>query len=128
MNLAIAIFFLTGSTVILLAAIGVVKFENTLLRLHAASKSASFGVILLLLGAALHFINSGEYSVVFTLMIVVILIFIKTPVAGQSIARATYHMLKDREMWQTLVVDEWHGQTEKPNKSEKTEINNDHSG
>ncbi len=118
MNTVIAIFFLTGSSVILLAAIGVVKFKNTLLRLHAAAKSASFGVILLTLGAAVYFFSSGEWRPFFSLVVVVILVFIKTPVAGQAIARAAY-FLEDSEMWKSLVLDEWHGKHSSPHDREK---------
>ncbi|MDJ0836771.1 MAG: monovalent cation/H(+) antiporter subunit G [Acidobacteriota bacterium] len=113
MNTVIAIFFLTGSTVILLAAVGVVKFKNTLLRLHAAAKSASFGVILLTLGAAVHFVSSGDWILLVTLIVVVVLVFIKTPVAGQAIARAAY-FLEDSEMWKSLELDEWHGKDKSP--------------
>ena len=113
MNTVIAVLFLTGSLVIFLASVGVVKFEDSLLRLHAATKSASVGVIILITGTALFFFFAGERRPIFTLVVVVILLFIKTPVAGQSIARAAY-ILDNNQMWKRLIRDEWHGKQDIP--------------
>lgn len=107
MNYFVGFLFLGGSIVIFLAAVGVVKFEDTLLRLHAASKSASLGVILLIWAAALYF---RDLDVTLAMVGMTLLLFIKTPVASQAIARAAY-FLDDPRLWQSLVLDEWHGQT-----------------
>ncbi len=104
MNILAALFVLCGSLVILFAAAGLVKFEDVFLRLHAASKSASFGVVLVLMGAAFHFFDGGT---ALKMVGVVFLIFLKAPVASHAIARATYHC-KEPNLWNRLVVDEWH--------------------
>jgi multicomponent Na+:H+ antiporter subunit G len=102
-----SLFILAGSVVIALATFGIFKFQDVFLRMHAASKSASFAVVLMLIGAMFFF---PQLSVIAKLMFATFLLFLKTPVASQAIARAAY-FLREPEDWENLVVDEWHGKS-----------------
>lgn len=126
-----AIFILLGSCITALATWGIVKFDDVFLRMHAASKSASFGVVLMLIGTMFVF---PEYGIVLKLMFAVFLIFLKTPVASQAIARAAYfhfqfktdpdlgeqQMIKPKGKDELrLLLDEWHPEPDKKSKGKK---------
>lgn len=82
-----AIFVLSGSLLAMTAAIGIVRFPDTLSRMHAATKPQTFGMILVLVGALIrldgHF-DSGMLilSGMFTL--------ITAPVVAQRVGRLVY--------------------------------------
>ena len=50
-SLLAAMLMLMGSLIMLLAAIGLLKLDDVWLRMHAASKSPSLGMVLMVLGA-----------------------------------------------------------------------------
>ena len=73
-----------GSVFILISAIGLLRFRDVLSRLHATTKATSFGILLILIGAALHFLT----AVVFIKTVLVILfIYLTAPLASHSISR-----------------------------------------
>ena len=51
MTVVAAVLMITGSVLMLTAALGVVRFPNVLARLHAATKAASIGIAAMILGA-----------------------------------------------------------------------------
>jgi len=91
-----------GSLFIMLAALGAARMPDLFLRLHAAAKASSFGVALTLVGVALFFAETG---VALKAVVIVSLIFLKTPVATHAIARAAYFL--GIKMWAGAVVDEY---------------------
>ena len=54
---------LIGSIFVLLAAIGVVRFDDVLARMHALSKASTLGVLLMLLGAAVELARPQRHHV-----------------------------------------------------------------
>ena len=100
---------LFGSIVMLLAVVGIIKFDDIFLRLHASSKSGSFGLLLMLAGVTLFF---GDLSNAGKMAAVALLIFLKTPVASQAIVRAAY-FIEDASLWHRLEKDEWRGKAAK---------------
>ena len=52
-------FIITGSLFILLAAVGILRLPDLLTRMHATTKAAALGVMLIMLAAALHFAETG---------------------------------------------------------------------
>ena len=88
MDIFASALILIGSCLHFTASLGLVKFPDFLIRLHAASKSSTFGVGLVLLGFAIIF-RSPEIWVKFT--IVAIFIFLSTPVVAHLFARV--HLL-----------------------------------
>ncbi len=81
------IVMLFGAALILLAAIGVVRFDDTLARMHAQTKATVLGIVLLLIGAAVEL--SGVHDVT-ALLLAATLQLLTTPVSGHLTGRAAY--------------------------------------
>lgn len=76
-----------GTFFCLAAAIGLVRFPDSLSRMHAATKPSVFGMILVLAGVAL----SLRDPKVITMMAVALLLQIMTaPVSGHLVSRASW--------------------------------------
>ncbi|MFO7547674.1 MAG: monovalent cation/H(+) antiporter subunit G [Acidimicrobiia bacterium] len=82
-----AFLIVAGSLLALVAAVGVVRFDTTLARLHAASKPATLGMALAVAGAAM--VNRSIQLAEVALM-VVLFQFLTTPIAGHMVGRAAY--------------------------------------
>jgi len=78
---------LTGSALSLLAAIGLHRFPDVFARMHAATKPATLGTVLLLAGAAV-VVDDGNVST--TLALVAALQFVTAPVGAHMVGRAAY--------------------------------------
>ena len=78
---------LAGAVLILLAGIGVVRFDDVLARMHALTKASTLGVLVVLIGAAFALDNSNDYT---SLGLAAALQMLTSPVAAQLIGRATY--------------------------------------
>jgi multicomponent Na+:H+ antiporter subunit G len=76
-----------GAVLILLASIGVVRFDDTLARTHALTKATSFGIALVLVGAAFRVDRAGDAA---ALVLTAVLQMLTTPVSGHLIGRAVY--------------------------------------
>ena len=76
---------LLGAVLILLASIGVVRFDDTLARTHALTKATSFGIALVLVGTAFHVEHASEAA---ALVLTAVLQMLTTPVSGHLIGRA----------------------------------------
>ncbi|WP_030543397.1 monovalent cation/H(+) antiporter subunit G [Streptomyces albus] len=102
-----AVFLLSGATFSLLGAIGLLRFPDTVCRLHAASKAQTLGVLLILLGSAL------QVPVAHGLVLLLLALFqlVTVPVTGQIVGRTAYRTgAVDRGR---LVVDELGGRLDR---------------
>jgi len=82
-----AVFILSGSLLALTAAIGIVRFPDTLSRMHAATKPQTFGMILILIGALIQLdghVDSGM------LILTGLFTLITAPVVAQRVGRLVY--------------------------------------
>jgi multicomponent Na+:H+ antiporter subunit G len=84
-DLIVPILLLLGSAFILIAAIGLVRFNDLYSRMHATTKATSFGVLLILLGVSLFF---GTLSVVIKSLLIIVFIYLTAPLAAHSIAKS----------------------------------------
>ncbi|ART62175.1 monovalent cation/H(+) antiporter subunit G [Kushneria marisflavi] len=92
---------LAGSLFMFVAALGVVRLPDLLTRMHASTKGASLGVMLLMAGVALHFLE----EVVFARTIAITFFVLMTaPVAAHAIGRAGYFV--GIELWKGTLKDE----------------------
>jgi len=100
---------LLGAVFVALAAVGITRLPDFYTRIHAASKSASLGLGLLLAGAAWHFQTTATTV---RALAVIGFIFLTTPIATHLVARAAYRLRVP--LWHRSVVDELapNGQTE----------------
>lgn len=76
-----------GALLGLVAAVGVVRFETTLARLHAASKPATLGLALALAGAAL---VARSWALAAVTVMVGVFQFLTAPIAGHMVGRSAY--------------------------------------
>ena len=86
-DIIVAVLILSGSALALTAAIGVVRFPDTLSRMHAASKPQVLGLLLVLAGAAIRL--RGHFDVG---MIVLAALFtlITAPVVANRVGQLAY--------------------------------------
>ncbi|WP_299053868.1 monovalent cation/H(+) antiporter subunit G [uncultured Nocardioides sp.] len=95
------VLILLGALLSLVAAIGMLRFPDVLTRMHSATKPQVLGVVLVVLGLALHL---RDASVLAVLLLVVLFQMTTAPVAGHMIGRAAFRAGQVRD--DLLVVDE----------------------
>jgi multicomponent Na+:H+ antiporter subunit G len=94
-TLLISILILSGSLFILIAALGLNRFEDLYSRMHATTKATSFGMLLLVAGVALFF-STGV--VVVKAVLIILFIYLTAPLAAHSIARSFRNDDKEKEV------------------------------
>ena len=78
---------LGGAILTLLAAVGMVRFDDVYQRMHALTKASTGGSLLLLLGAAISLSHPNDVT---SLVLAAVLQVITSPVAANMVSRATY--------------------------------------
>ncbi len=86
-QLVLVVLVLAGSGFALIAAIGIWRLPDSLMRMHASSKSGTLGGSLLFFAVA---IGLGEFDAVVRALAGVAFLLFTTPIASHLIARATY--------------------------------------
>ncbi len=89
-----------GLAVMTVGVYGLIRLPDTYVRLHAASKIVSFGVISLLLAST----ATGDPAVVFRVALISAFLLITTPVSAHVVARAAY--LRGERMEGRQAIDE----------------------
>jgi multicomponent Na+:H+ antiporter subunit G len=92
---------LIGAFFMFVAALGVYRMPDLYMRLHANTKSATFGVGFLLLGAVAHFWDFGISARALAIMI---FLFATAPVAAHMIGRAAY--IAKAPLWEGTLSDD----------------------
>ena len=87
-DLLLALLLLLGGFFCLVAALGMLRLPDLLIRMHAATKAGTLGVGLLVLAAALYF---AEIGMTLRACTVALFVFLTAPVAAHLIGRAAYH-------------------------------------
>ncbi len=78
---------LAGAGFLFAAALGLLRFKDTLQRMHASTKAGTVGAGLILLGTALTI--EGTTGTVLALLAIIFL-FLTVPIAGHLLGRAAY--------------------------------------
>ncbi|APE37519.1 Na+/H+ antiporter subunit G [Nocardia mangyaensis] len=89
-----AVLILSGSALAFTAAIGIVRFPDTLTRMHAATKPQVVGLVLILIGTGIdirHDIN------VWMLVLTGLFTIITAPVVAHLIGRTAYREQRHRD-------------------------------
>lgn len=102
-NLLIVTTIVFGVIFTLVTAIGLIRLPDVYTRTHAASKSATLGVMFILLGVFLHFWWI-EGHVNTRILLGIIFLFITGPIGGHVMGRAAY--ISGVKMWDKSVKDE----------------------
>lgn len=95
------ILMLIGAAFMFLAALGVYRMPDLYMRLHASTKSATFGVGFLLLGAVVHF---WDFGIGARALAIIIFLFATAPVAAHMIGRAAY--IAKSPLWEGTLGDD----------------------
>lgn len=84
-EIIIGIFIMIGSFFILVAAIGILRFNDIFSRLHATTKATSFGILLVITGVVVFFLN---ITVLLKALLIIFFIYLTAPLAAHSIAKS----------------------------------------
>jgi monovalent cation/proton antiporter MnhG/PhaG subunit len=84
MTIVASVLLLAGAALVLVAAIGVWRFPEVVSRLHAATKAASAGIVLILIGAGAE-LGPGPFAFA---VLVATFHLLTAPIAGHALARA----------------------------------------
>jgi multicomponent Na+:H+ antiporter subunit G len=82
-----AVLIVLGCLFCLVAAIGIIRLPDTLIRMHAATKAGTLGAGLILAAVAIH---SGETGTVLKALLTLMFLYLTAPVAAHLIGRAAY--------------------------------------
>jgi multicomponent Na+:H+ antiporter subunit G len=104
-----AVLLLAGSAFMLIAAVGVARFPDLIIRMHAAAKAGGLGVGLVVSAVAVHF---KEAEVITEAVLVAGFMLLTAPVAAHLIARASY--LSGVPLWGGTFVDELRSRSGRP--------------
>ncbi|MBL1240751.1 MAG: Na+/H+ antiporter subunit G [OCS116 cluster bacterium] len=85
-ELIIAALIVIGAAFSLIGALGVLRFQDVYVRMHAASKAGTLGAGLLLLGVA---VASAELGLITRSIAGVLFLILTTPVSAHLLARAS---------------------------------------
>jgi multicomponent Na+:H+ antiporter subunit G len=86
----IGFLLIVGALLSLVAAFGVLRLPDIYTRNHAASKSATLGIMSILLATFFYFyLEHGHFNS--RLILAIVFLFVTAPVAGHLIARAAYN-------------------------------------
>jgi multicomponent Na+:H+ antiporter subunit G len=102
-KLLVALLVLLGALLSLLTAFGLLRLPDIYTRSHAATKSATLGVICILSGTFIYF-WSVEGIINTRLILGIIFVFITAPVAGHLICRAAYRTRVP--LWEKSIQDD----------------------
>lgn len=100
-DLGAAILLLSSTSFVLLAAIGLWRFDDVFSRIHAATKAITMGVLLAIVAAAFRMENPAD---LLKLLLAAILQLISAPVSGHMLGRAAYRA--GTELTSHTVVDQ----------------------
>lgn len=81
------LFGLIGATLVLLSAIGVVRFNDVFSRLHSLAKASTLGVLLVLMGTA---INLHDLNDITSVVLAAVLHLLASPPASNMVSRSAY--------------------------------------
>ena len=87
LDILTSVLVLGGSTFALTAAVGVVRFPDTLTRMHAATKPQTLGLLLILAGAAIRLRGNVDVGMV---ILTGLFTLITAPVVGNRVGQLAY--------------------------------------
>ncbi|MBN2486978.1 MAG: monovalent cation/H(+) antiporter subunit G [Bacteroidales bacterium] len=88
-DILIAITIFAGSLFILIAAIGIIRFNDLYSRMHATTKATSFGLFLLMIGISLSF---NQLTIYLKALLIIIFVYLTAPLAAHAIAKSKEHL------------------------------------
>ncbi len=99
-DIVCAVLILGGSALALTAAIGVVRFPDTLSRMHSATKPQVLGLLLVLAGAAIRLRGHPDVGMI---ILTGMFTLITAPVVAQRVGQLAY---REQNLQDQLAIDE----------------------
>ncbi|MFN8227426.1 MAG: monovalent cation/H(+) antiporter subunit G [Mycobacterium sp.] len=99
-DIVCAVLILGGSALALTAAIGVVRFPDTLSRMHSATKPQVLGLLLVLAGAAIRLRGHPDVGMI---ILTGMFTIITAPVVAQRVGQLAY---REQNLQDQLAIDE----------------------
>jgi len=87
LEIGITLLLILGAIIHLLSGIGLVRFGDVYLRMHASTKASTLGIGFILLGTALYF---GDALITIKLLALLVIYFFTAPIGMQVLARAAH--------------------------------------
>ncbi|MFC7679327.1 monovalent cation/H(+) antiporter subunit G [Paenibacillus sp. GCM10028914] len=115
-ELLIGLIVLFGALISAVSTFGLIRLPDVYLRSHAATKSSTLGVLLILTGAFLYFMFYVDH-ISAKLLLGIIFVFITAPVAGHLNGRAAYR--SGVPLWNNSTSDDLRPALEKEYKDSK---------
>lgn len=100
MTLFTAFFIVLGALFSFIAALGILKFPSFYMRVQAASKASTLGVIFMFIGLAPYFATSGVY---FKSVLVVLFLLITIPAGTHALVKSRY--MRTHKSYPTISED-----------------------
>ncbi|MEL6564642.1 MAG: Na+/H+ antiporter subunit G [Pseudomonadota bacterium] len=88
-DIVTALCLLIGSGFVIVGAIGLVRFNDSMTRLHAPTKVGTIGIGMLLLASMIHSVTLGETSIHETLILA--FLFVTAPISAHFVAKVNIH-------------------------------------
>ena len=95
------IIILIGAIFSFIAALGMLRMPDLLMRMHAGTKAGTLSVGLILLGTGIDF---GTISAITKCLLAIIFLFITIPIGAHMLGRAAYFI--QVPLWKKTVIDE----------------------
>lgn len=95
---------LLGAFFMFVAAVGIIRMPDLLMRMHAATKAGTLGTGLILAAVA---VFHGDLGVSMRAVATISFLFLTAPVAAHMIGRAAY--FAGVRLWEGTVIDELRG-------------------
>ena len=108
----IAILIVVGALFTLVAAVGVLRLPDVLIRMHASTKAGTLGCGLILLALAIG--SGGDTGTIARALAAFIFLLLTAPVAAHMIGRAAYRT--GVPLWEKTRIDALRDAQEKPRK------------
>ena len=82
-----ALFVLAGTVLMILGAVGMLRFGDVFMRMHAATKASVLGIGFIMIGVAIHF---SDPLVIFKLLTLAMIYFFTAPTGTHVLARGAH--------------------------------------
>jgi multicomponent K+:H+ antiporter subunit G len=90
LDVAVAALLVIGGAFMLIGAIGLVRFDDFYMRLHAPTKATTLGVGGVLLGSLLLQWHDGRFGI--QGLLITLFLFVTAPVSANLMAKAALHL------------------------------------
>ncbi|MGX8791633.1 monovalent cation/H(+) antiporter subunit G [Oceanobacillus oncorhynchi] len=84
----VTVFVVIGVFFAVVSAIGILRLKDVYSRAHASGKSATLGVIFIMLAVFIHFLTQGEMNA--KILLAILFLFLTAPVASLMVTRSAY--------------------------------------